>query len=149
MIFFLVKRDMSDHYSKATNETCDEGEAYCWMNCLPIKKCGAHQEMTCFSVTNNLTCCSDPNVECEVMDATCAWECSNSDDPTDHDFCYGGMDMLMQGFESTKGRNPCVILFFKAWTLNTPFKFVIACIGVAGLGFSIEALIAFRRRISG
>ena len=57
MVFISVKRDMSskhqghepdDHYSKATNETCNEGEAYCWMNCLPTKTCGAHQEMTCF-----------------------------------------------------------------------------------------------------
>ena len=57
MLFISVKRDMSskhqghepdDHYSKATNETCNEGEAYCWMNCLPTKTCGAHQEMTCF-----------------------------------------------------------------------------------------------------
>ena len=138
---------VSDHYSKATNQTCNEGEAYCWMNCLPIKKCGAQEEMICYSFTNNQTCCSDPNEPCKVMDATCQWECGKTDDGN-HDFCFGGTDMLMQGFESTKGRNPCVILFFKVWTLNTPFKFVIACIGVAVLGFSIEALIAFRRRIS-
>ena len=65
------------------------------------------------------------------------------------DFCYGGMDMLMEGFETTKGHNPCIILFFKAWTLNTPWKFAVACIGVMCLGFSIETLIALRRTISG
>ena len=65
------------------------------------------------------------------------------------EFCNGGMDMLMEGFETTKGNNMCIILFFKAWTLNTPWKFAVACIGVMCLGFSIEALIALRRTISG
>ena len=102
-----------------------------------------------FSVENNVTCCSDPNEECKTMDPTCNWECSGSDEPTDNEFCYGGMDMLMQGFETTKGRNPCIILFFKAWTLDSEVKFVFACFGVAALGFLIEAIIAFRRRISG
>ena len=101
------------------------------------------------SVENNVTCCSDPNEECKTMDPTCNWECSGSDEPTDNEFCYGGMDMLMQGFETTKGRNPCIILFFKAWTLDSEVKFVFACFGVAVLGFLIEAIIAFRRRISG
>jgi len=119
------------------------------MNCLPTKTCGAHQEMSCFSVVNNVTCCSDPNEECKTMDPTCNRECSGSDEPTDNEFCYGGMDMLMQGFETTKGRNPCIILFFKAWTLDSEVKFVFACFGVAALGFLIEAIIAFRRRISG
>ena len=68
------------------------------------------------------------------------------------DFCVGGMDMLMGGFESTKKNGNrtkmCVILFFASWNLNTPAKFAIACIGVFGLGFGIEALIAFRRKIS-
>ena len=74
---------VKDNYSKATNETCGEGEAYCWMNCLPIKKCGTHQELSCFSVENNITCCSDPNEECDTMDPTCEWECSGEpDDPT-------------------------------------------------------------------
>ena len=66
------------------------------------------------------------------------------------EFCNGGMDMLMEGFETTKGpTNMCIILFFKAWTLNTPWKFAIACTCVALMGFSIEALIALRRTISG
>ena len=156
LVSISVKHDMShqqgteqDHYSKATNETCNEDEAYCWMNCLPTKTCGAHQELVCFSSVNNVTCCSDPNEECETMDTTCNWECSGSDEPTNNEFCISGTDMLMQGFESTKGQNTCIILFFKAWTLNTPVKFVFACIGVAGLGFFIEAIIAFRRKFSG
>ena len=139
---------VSDHYSKATNQTCNEGEAYCWMNCLPIKTCGADEEMICYSFTNNHTCCTDdPNEECTQMDDTCQWECEKTE-PEETDFCFGGTDMLMQGFKTTKGRNPCVILFFKVWTLNTPLKFGIACFGVAILGFSIEALIAFRRKMS-
>ena len=92
---------VADHYSKATNDTCNEGEAYCWMNCLPIQKCGPHEELTCYSFTNNITCCSDPNEECKTMDPTCKWECGKTDSG-DHEFCYGVMDMLMQGFETTK-----------------------------------------------
>ena len=119
------------------------------MNCLPIKTCGADEEMICYSFTNNHTCCTDdPNEECTQMDDTCQWECEKTE-PEETDFCFGGTDMLMQGFETTSGpSNLCIILFFKAWTLDTAGKYAFGCIGVAFLGFAIEALIALRRRIS-
>jgi hypothetical protein len=62
------------------------------------------------------------------------------------------MDMLMGGFEVAGGSNSvntktCVILFFKAWKLNSAAKFAAACLGVFVLGFCIEALITLRRKI--
>ena len=120
--------------------------------CLPFPKdpCSFDEFLSCHSNVNNVTCCSDPNVDCDVMDPTCKWECVKTP-PSNvtNEFCYGGMDMLMTGFETTKNQNPCIILFFKAWTLDSKAKFGLGCIGVIFMGFMIEALIAFRRRISG
>ena len=145
----LVKRE--EHFVQDTSKImCEEGEAYCWMQeCMPQPTCHSGEILSCYSTTNNITCCSDPNEKCDVMDPTCKWECV--DEPphnNTNDFCYGGMDMLMTGFETTKGLKPCIILFFKEWTLDDPFKFAIGCIGVGVLGFSIELLISIRRKIS-
>jgi len=54
--------------------------------------------------------------------------------------------MLMTGFDvAGKQLNPCIVLFFQSWTLDTPGKFAAGCVGVAAMGFAIEALICFRR----
>ena len=63
-------------------------------------------------------------------------------------FCNGGMDMLMHGFETHKTAKTCIILWFPSWVLNTPFKFGMACIGVFFIGFAIEVLISYRRKIA-
>lgn len=63
-------------------------------------------------------------------------------------FCNGGMDMLMQGFETHKTAKTCIILWFPSWILNTPLKFGMACIGVFIIGFVIEFLISYRRHIA-
>ena len=63
-------------------------------------------------------------------------------------FCNGGMDMLMHGFETHKTAKTCIILWFPSWVLNTPFKFGMACIGVFFIGFAIEVLISYRRKIT-
>lgn len=84
------------------------------------------------------------------MDPGCDWHCKNHPTPLKSDFCNGAMDMLMTGFETagTNPSNPCVILFIKAWTLDTRAKFGLACVGVAALGFAVEAVIALRRKLS-
>ena len=150
-MIIAVKRDP---HSKASTLMCQENEAYCWMQaCMPFPEggCSNNEVLSCYSVEKNLTCCSDPNVKCDVMDNTCNWECLKAEpnDTNKNEFCFGGMDMLMTGFETTDNYNPCIILFFNAWTLDTRVKFAFGCIGVAFLGFGIEALIALRRRISG
>lgn len=85
------------------------------------------------------------------MDPTCKWEClpeTKSKFKTS-EYCNGKMDMLMFGFDvSGKKENPCIILFFNSWTLDTKWKFALGCLGVMVLGFAIEALIAFRRQLS-
>ena len=63
-------------------------------------------------------------------------------------FCNGGMDMLMQGFETHKTAKTCIILWFPSWILNTPLRFGMACIGVFIIGFVIEFLISYRRHIT-
>ena len=54
---------------------CDEGEVYCWMNCLPAPTCDTDQQLSCHNAIN-VECCSDYNEEpCENMDDSCQWEC--------------------------------------------------------------------------
>ena len=53
---------------------CDEGEVFCWMECLPAPTCDSDQQLSCYN-DQNVECCSDYNEEpCENMDDTCKWE---------------------------------------------------------------------------
>ena len=91
------------------------------------------------------------------MDPMCHWECKPSTlspettETPEKFFCRSGSfatDMNMKGFFSTRQENkPCIILFFKAWELDSKTKFGIGCIGVIFLGFMVEACIALRRKI--
>ena len=141
----VVKReDHHHHHAQKTKDMCEQGEAFCWMNCLPLP------DPFCTS-SHNLICTNNQDEQCydDSMDATCKWKCNGTTPEPQTEFCTRGTDMLMQGFESTNGpSNLCIILFFKSWTLDTAGKYALGCIGVAFLGFTIEALIALRRRIT-
>ena len=127
---------------KAMDDLCDEGSAYCWMSCMELPSGCVNPE--CYNSKTNISCRSDKS-----MDPGCEWHCDGKA-KRDNDFCNGAMDMLMSGFEAAGADNstPCVILFVKAWTLDTRVKFGFACIGVMFLGFCIELLIAVRRRLT-
>jgi len=132
-------------------EECLGNTAYCWMRCLEITKtCGAQDHYMCTNSANQ-TCCTDPEQEgtgnCVDMDDTCAWKCKDDPPPPADRFCQGsGTDMFMQGFQVSGNANKnCVILFFKAWLLDTRFKFAVACIGVIFLGIAVEGLLCLRR----
>ena len=61
-------------------------------------------------------------------------------------FCIpgSGTDMYMAGFEiSGQPDNACVILFIKAWTLDTRVKFIFGCLGCIVLGKGIVQPNAF------
>ena len=46
---------------------------------------------------DSLPCCTEETTEnCEDMDTSCHWQCK--DEPVD-EFCIGGTDMYMQGFD--------------------------------------------------
>ena len=138
----LVKRD--EKFAKMTKKSCEAGTAYCWMNCLdlPDPMCSSDHPLMCINSQGGH--CAD-----EDMDSTCHWMCNGTAPPPTNEFCSRGTDMLMQGFETTAGpSNICIILFFKAWTLDTKTKYAFGCIGVAFLGFLIEILIAVRRKIT-
>ena len=58
-----------------------------------------------------------------------------------------GMVMLMNGFRIVlKGGCPCINLFFPGWTLNTPYKFVGAMVGVFILALITELFGKFRTK---
>jgi len=71
-------------------------------------------------------------------------------------FCNGGgaMVMYMEGFSfSLKGNQPCLNLFFSAWTLDTRGKFLAAMIGIMALAVVTEGISKLRfllsRRLNG
>ncbi len=137
-----------DSWVKAMDSNCAKGEAYCWMGCYPLPSaCPSVDNAVCFSRVTNITCSTEP--EGRPMDPTCQWECKpESAKYKISDYCNGKMDMLMFGFDiSGNKKNPCIVLFVDAWTLNTRAKFVAGCVGVMLLGIVIEALIALRRNL--
>ena len=145
-------------WKKQMEDQCKEGEAFCWMNCLPLDEaCPSVNESQCIG-TDNAPCFDDS------MDPFCHWECkpevsttiAPTIDPTTQPpqkpFCKSGSfatDMNMKGFFSTgQEEKPCLILFFKAWELDSELKFGFGCVGVIFLGIMVEACIAVRRTIT-
>ncbi len=87
-----------------------------------------------------------PTLEVTTKSTTTTTTTTEKPENTWSDFCNGASDMLMLGFDvSGKENNPCVILFFNAWTLDEPWKFALGCVGVALMGVAAEALIWYRR----
>ena len=137
----------ASHWISSARDNCAEGTAYCWMSCLPLPDDDGDGSVDC---TDEAECVNDVGDPCfdDSMDETCHWTCpaEESAAPRD-DFCNGKADMLMGGFGVAGDEdNPCVILFFDAWTLDEPWKFALGCVGVALIGVAAEALIFFRRR---
>ena len=63
----------------AAKETlCDEGDAWCWMGCMPLANggyCPSGDQMVCFSSVNNKYCNTEPDDPFPVMDGHCKWQC--------------------------------------------------------------------------
>ena len=165
------KRNGNDWKNKM-KEKCDEGEAFCWMNCLPLDpKCPSVSESHCVDENTKDPCFDDS------MDTDCHWECKPEPSTTQKPntttknhaststgrstlttespelpFCRSGSfstDMNMKGFFSTRQESkPCIILFFEAWELDSRLKFGLGCVGVIFLGIMVEACIAIRRKIT-
>ena len=117
------------------------------MDCLPLPSGCNVEESKCYNENHEPCNTVDDG---PPHDGTCAWHCNKT--VPEEKFCGGGMDMLMTGFETAGGSTitstkTCVILFFKSWKLDSAGKFAAGCIGVFILGFGIEALIFFRRKI--
>jgi len=149
---------------------CNEGYAYCWMDCYELPEDCKLSESECITYDDKQCCTEDITENCENMNDECHWSCqattpaqtstssqssistsSQSSTTTttkdDKKFCDGGTDMYMQGFSLASRKNICVILLFESWVLDTKTKFIIGCIGVVILGIAIEGLLALRRNL--
>lgn len=158
-----------EKFDKLKEDECtDPSTSYCWMGCLSLPDDCQQESFMC---TNSVgrDCCTDKSQEgtgtCADMDPTCTWKCAapttahshdttaHSHDTTAHShdderFCIPntGTDMYMDGFQvSGKKDNPCIILFFKPWVLDSQLKFAMGCLGVILLGIGVEGLLCFRR----
>ena len=153
-------RREDETWTKKMHEQCENGTAFCWMDCLPQPQCTGEEVSYCKNDD------SDPCGD-DSMDPSCHWECgpapappvstsppgsTSPPAPPVYDFCRNGSfstDMNMKGFFSSRqDLKPCIILFFKAWELDTRTKFAFGCIGVIILGIMVEACIALRRNFS-
>lgn len=52
--------------------------------------------------------------------------------------------MYMDGFHMNGPEYGCIMLFFRAWTLDTPVKFVFGCIGCVLLGILTQAIVKLK-----
>jgi len=58
--------------------------------------------------------------------------------------------MYMSGFStvfSSSQQRECLNLFFTVWTLNTPWKFALAWVGIVLLGMSVELILLLRQKL--
>ena len=70
----------------------------------------------------------------------------------DNGFCIGpGTSMSMTGFVTTQNSDgsdtDCIIFLFEFWTLNTTFKFILACIGTFIGGILVHCLSKLRNLV--
>lgn len=150
----MMKREANarqESWKELKSAECAGNSAYCWMNCLEIPAdCPSIQNATCHN-SKAEPCCTHPDKTegCANMDSTCHWSCPAPPPSPEAPFCNGyGTDMYMNGFQASgKSKNPCVILLFESWVLNTRIKFMFGCIGVIVLGVVIEYMLCARRMI--
>ena len=165
----------SFQWRRLMESRCSAGEKYCWMDCMPDVDCGEGIESMCMNhVTGKVCLETDCDTDCTVMcpprpptlspspvasspengsNMTVVTRASQQSVPvvvtvTDDEipFCRGGTSMVMSGFESVGSSNAnCIILFFRPWLLNSPWKFGLGCLGVFLLGLLVEAAIKLRR----
>lgn len=61
--------------------------------------------------------------------------------------------MFMTGFQTTSSglddHNECVNLLFDTWTLNSSWKFAVACVGVFLLGVFLQSVPLWRNWLVG
>jgi len=142
----LCSSSTSASWSALLKAQCEEGKPFCWMSCLDLPANCSLAESECLNVSQEPCYTEDVTTDCKDMDPTCSWQCKPQEEEK---YCVGsGTDMFMQGFAlGSNGKNPCVILLFHSWILDSRAKFIIGCFGVVFLGIGIEGLLCVRRSI--
>ncbi|TMW59274.1 hypothetical protein Poli38472_004343 [Pythium oligandrum] len=61
-------------------------------------------------------------------------------------FCSGPGTTMLNGFSFfQEGGNPCILLWFPGWVLNTPWRYILGCLLIAGSAIFNEYLLHLRR----
>jgi hypothetical protein len=135
----------TNHYITLQDENCPSGQIWCWARCMDVPAGCTASDALCIDTqdgsvwTGGMCMGNDGKAFCEP-------ECFVTPTITDDDnYCNGeGVSMFMEGFvsiaEKGKGETGCVNLFFTEWTLDTPVKYAIACIGIFCMGIFIQFL---------
>jgi len=119
-------------YWRALKADCDTGPLQqCWMqSAVCVQRCSDSQLQECLLPDKTVGNCNAS----QPMNDKCAWRCPKMPMPmpntTSTGFCMGATSMHMEGFTLATPDQACVILFFQSWTLDTRWKFALACIGV-------------------
>jgi len=130
-------RDCCTDPSQEGTGTCADMDPTCTWKCEPPTTAHAHD-----------TTAHSHDTTAHSSGTTAHTSGTTAHTKDDERFCIPGTgtDMYMNGFQvSGQKNNPCIILFFKSWVLDTPFKFAMGCIGVIILGIGVEGLLCFRR----
>ena len=69
----LCATDLS--WSGLQKAQCDEGKAYCWMDCLDLPTTCSMAASECVNGEAKQCCTEDITQDCEDMDTSCHWEC--------------------------------------------------------------------------
>merc|ERR1711959_190720 len=114
-------------------EDCGDGTVYCWMQCMPTKdlKC-TKDEIKCADSQGKIwkkgtaEMCPECQLRCEAPPTATNKVCNPSFTP---------VSMYMSGFTWDFDANePCLVYLFQGITLDTEWKFVLACFVTVGLG---------------
>ena len=80
----------------------------------------------------------------KAMASCCAPPTPDQIDPDKFCVVEKAVCMYMDGFHLNGPEYGCIMLFFKAWTLDTPVKFVFGCIGCVLLGILTQAIVKLK-----
>ena len=149
---------------------CAEGELYCWMQCkskqeIDDLKCASDQVAKCMDFDTNKEWtpadghCKNCAPKCEeaptpsptIPNATYAPTKTTPVDICREKFCNGGTSSMHMGGFILDGdrRQPCTILLFKSWVMDSRVKMFFGAFGTLLLGIATEWCVYIRRQYSG
>eukprot|EP00928_Gymnodinium_smaydae_P031254 TRINITY_DN22999_c0_g1_i1.p1 TRINITY_DN22999_c0_g1~~TRINITY_DN22999_c0_g1_i1.p1 ORF type:complete len:595 (-),score=60.94 TRINITY_DN22999_c0_g1_i1:272-2056(-) len=126
---------------RGLQKDCATVEAVCWMqDPVCLERCPTGELQQCLLPDRTVGDCGP-----DSMNDECAFRCPATVE--ENSFCSpeSTTSMYMQGFTSIlRPGRACVVLLFRGWVLDDPFKFGFACIGVCCMGIITQGLLTLR-----
>ncbi|KAK3260007.1 hypothetical protein CYMTET_31022 [Cymbomonas tetramitiformis] len=149
--------------------SCSGDSIYCWHSCVPVDYLPCGKEAVCLnsdgSEWDGNSQQHDASAQCllspppplttgnSTNETQSSYQSSEGSTST-NSFCNDrlrGISMFMSGFqtiETTTSNDPCVVVLFEEWKLDSNAKFIGACFGTIVLGIVVEFIMYIRRRLA-